>query len=68
VGAHHVKKLDLPGVGVHADPESEGSKLKGPREKDLRMTDEELGRNFISKQKETDKGKQLEKTITKEEK
>jgi hypothetical protein len=32
------------------------------------MTDEELGRNFISKQKETDKGKQLEKTITKEEK
>jgi hypothetical protein len=32
------------------------------------MTDEELERNFISKQKETDKGKQLEKTITKEEK
>jgi hypothetical protein len=32
------------------------------------MTEERLQRNFISKQKETDKGKQLDKTITKEEK
>jgi hypothetical protein len=32
------------------------------------MRDRRPERNFISKQKETDKGKQLDKTITKEEK
>jgi hypothetical protein len=53
VGAHDVKELDLPGVGVHAGSSLRESWRSG---------------NFISKQKETDKGKQVDKTITKEEK